>query len=388
MSLVPYSLVFARVRQVDAPKISVILMGTVAFALSFMLDGVVFGMNALVSKLSDLELVVDNRSRSGGGLPLAYRERIQGIDGVASVWPVNGFSASHHSSPQTFVPVTGIEPGFLRSSDSFFDDVADEHLESFAATPNGAIIGEDVARQWGWGVNSLVSLTSRDIEREDGSRNWQFVVLGTYDTKDDIRSTNFYVRFPYVDALRQSGKGRVRRYFVTLEDADAKDDVAFEIDTMFINSPDPTRTISLKDRVRGQRQQMGNMNRLISTLTSSTFFAMAVVLLAVLAHSFRERASETAVMRAMGFGAASIVLALVIEASLYVGLSLLGGVAVARAIVPHVLGPLGLTDLGLPAELVYRNILIGVALALAIATCGILAGWRRNIRDALETPRN
>ena len=176
--MIPFPLVFAHVRQLNAPKISVVLLGIVAFALSFMLDGVVFGMNALVSKLSDLELVVNNRSHGQGGLPLAYRDRIQGIDGVASVWPVNGFSASHHSSPQTLVPVTGIEPGFLRGL--FYDRVAAEHLESFAATPNGAIIGEDVASRWGWGVNSLVPLTSYGIEREDGTSNWQFVVLGTY----------------------------------------------------------------------------------------------------------------------------------------------------------------------------------------------------------------
>ena len=382
--MIPFPLVFAHVRQLNAPKISVVLLGIVAFALSFMLDGVVFGMNALVSKLSDLELVVNNRSHGQGGLPLAYRDRIQGIDGVASVWPVNGFSASHHSSPQTLVPVTGIEPGFLRGL--FYDRVAAEHLESFAATPNGAIIGEDVASRWGWGVNSLVPLTSYGIEREDGTSNWQFVVLGTYGTKDDLPSTNFYVRFPYVDSVRQSGKGRVGRYFVTLEDVDVKDDVVFEIDAMFINSPDPTRTISLKDRVRGQRHQMGNMNLLISTLTNSTFFAMTVVLLAVLAQSFRERASETAVMRAMGFGLASIALALFIEASIYVGVSFLGGIAVARAVVPHVIGLLGLSDLGLPADLLVRNVFIGVALALAIATCGMLTGWRRSIRDALETP--
>ena len=382
--MIPFPLVFAHVRQLNAPKVSAVLMGTVAFALSFMLDGVVFGMNALVSKLSDLELVVNNRSHGRDGLPLAYRDRIQGIDGVASVWPVNGFSASHHSSPQTLVPVTGIEPGFLRGL--FYDRVAAEHLESFAATPNGAIIGEDVASRWGWGVNSLVPLTSYGIEREDGTRNWQFVVLGTYGTKGDIPSTNFYVRFPYVDAVRQSGKGRAGRYFVTLEDVDVKDDVVFEIDAMFINSPDPTRTISLKDRARGQRHQIGNMNLLISTLTNSTFFAMAVVLLAVLAQSFRERASETAVMRAMGFGLASIALALFIEAGIYVGVSFLGGIAVARAVVPHVIGLLGLSDLGLPADLLVRNVFIGVALALAIATCGMLTGWRRSIRDALETP--
>ena len=384
--MIPFPLVFAHVRQLNAPKISVVLLGIVAFALSFMLDGVVFGMNALVSKLSDLELVVNNRSHGQGGLPLAYRDRIQGIDGVASVWPVNGFSASHHSSPQTLVPVTGIEPGFLRGL--FYDRVAAEHLESFAATPNGAIIGEDVASRWGWGVNSLVPLTSYGIEREDGTSNWQFVVLGTYGTKDDLPSTNFYVRFPYVDSVRQSGKGRAGRYFVTLEDVDVKDDVVFEIDAMFINSPDPTRTISLKDRVRGQRHQMSNMNLLISTLTNSTFFAMAVVLLAVLAQSFRERASETAVMRAMGFGLASIALALFIEAGIYVGVSFLGGIAVARAVVPHVIGLLGLSDLGLPADLLVRNVFIGVALALAIATCGMLTGWRRSIRDALETPRH
>ena len=386
--MVPFPLVFAHVRQLNAPKISVVLLGVVAFALSFMLDGVVFGMNALVSKLSDLELVVNSRSHSQGGLPLAHRERIRSVSGVAAVWPVNGFAATHHSSPQTLVPVTGIEPGFLRSPGMFYDDVDSAHLEAFGATPNGAIIGEDVARDWGWGVNSQVSLTSHNFEKEDGTSNWQFVVLGTYGTKDDIPSTNFYVRFPYVDGERRAGKGTVGRYFVTLEDVDLKEDVVFEIDSMFLNSSDPTRTISLKDRARGQRQQMGNMNLLISTLTNATFVAMTVVLLALLAQSFRERASETAVMRAMGFGLASIALALFIEASIYVGVSFLGGIAVARAVVPHVVGLFGLSDLGLPADLLVRNVFIGVALALAIATCGMLTGWRRSIRDALETPRH
>ncbi len=385
--MVPFPLVFAHVRRLNAPKVSVMLMGTVAFALSFMLDSVVFGMDALVSKLSDLTLVVANRSQNEGGMPLAYRDRIRGIDGVVSVFPVNGFAGTHHSRPQSYVSVSGIEPGMLRSPGMFFEGVATEQLESFATTPNGAIIGVDVARKWGWGVGSLVSLKS-NIETEDGSRNWQFVVLGTYGTKDDLPSTNFYVRFPYVDAVRQSGKGRAGRYFVTLANVEVKEEVAFEIDAMFINSSDPTRTITLKDRARGQRQQMGNMNLLISTLTNSTFFAMTVVLLAVLAQSFRERVSETAVMRALGFGAASIALAFVVEACLYVGVSLLGGVVVARAVVPYVIGSFGLVDLGLPAELLQRNILIGVALALAIATCGVLAGWRRNIRDALESPRN
>lgn len=71
-------------------------MGMVAFSLSFMLDSVVFGFNGLVAKLSESELVVSHRSHSGGGLPLAYRDSVADVEGVAGVWPVNGFSASHH----------------------------------------------------------------------------------------------------------------------------------------------------------------------------------------------------------------------------------------------------------------------------------------------------
>jgi len=63
--------------------------------------------------------------------------------------------------------------------------------------------------------------------------------VGTYGTKDDIPSTNFYVRFPYVDGERRAGKGTVGSYFVTLEDVDLKEDMVFEIDSMFLNSPDP-----------------------------------------------------------------------------------------------------------------------------------------------------
>lgn len=88
-------LIFAHLWPVSGPKALVILTGAVAFSLSFMLDGVIYGFNDAVAKLSDSNVAVSNRSHSADGLPLAYRTRIEAVEGVADVWPVNGFSASH-----------------------------------------------------------------------------------------------------------------------------------------------------------------------------------------------------------------------------------------------------------------------------------------------------
>lgn len=359
-------------------------MGMVAFSLSFMLDSVVFGFNGLVAKLSESELVVSHRSHGGGGLPLAYRDSVADVEGVAGVWPVNGFSASHHTRPRTLVPVSGIEPDFLGGlTDSFA--VASEHLAQFKDTRNGAIIGEDVAREWGWKVGDVVPLQSNML-RKDGSSDWQFMVVGTYRLLPDLPSTNFYVRFSYVDAARATGAGRADRFFLALGDVDLKDRVIAEIDGMFLNSSNPTRTISLKDRALSQRQQMGNMHRLIASVTNSTFLAILIVMVAVSTQSSRERVLETAVMRALGFGLASVVAIFMIEAGLCVFVGLFVGLGIASVVMPLALDVLNLTPLGISGDLLLRNVLVGVAMALSIVICSVLAS-RSDLRDVLEIRR-
>lgn len=280
------------------------------------------------------------------------------------------------------MPVSGIEPGVLYDDRLFLVDR--QQLAAFERAPHAAIIGADVAHEWGWEIGDEVPLQSWGMRKADGSNTWRFLVVGTYETSHDLPTTNFYVRFSYVDGLRMTGKGRVDSYLLTLDDEKLKSAVVSVIDNHFLNSADPTRSISLKDRARTQRRQMGSMDILIKGVTTSTFLALAIVLLAVLTQLFRLRAKDVSVLRTLGFGMGPIVAIFMVEALVYVGAGLITGLLAALMIVPQVIGAAGLADFGLSRELLLRNFLLGIALAAIITASGVAVVWRRDVVGTLD----
>src|SRR5262249_34976748 len=105
----------------------------------------------------------------------------------------------------------------------------------------------------------------------------------------------------YFDEARQSSKGTVRRFIVTVSDPKRALAVADSIDRLFGNSADETRTESFRELAQSQMQLIGNLDFAIRAIVGAAFFALMFSTAAMMMQSVRERTPELAVLKAVGF---------------------------------------------------------------------------------------
>jgi putative ABC transport system permease protein len=98
--------------------------------------------------------------------------------------------------------------------------------------------------------------------------------------------------------------------------------IARAIDTMFDNSPFPTRTESEKDFGASFLAFLGNLKLYLAMICAAVTFTILLVSANAISMSVRERTRETAVMRTLGYAPSEILLLIVGES---VVISVIGG---------------------------------------------------------------
>ena len=180
-------------------------------------------------------------------------------------------------------------------------------------------------------------------------------------------------------------RGLVGWYVVRIADANQAVALSRRFDEMFANSPFETRTTTEKGFMEGFATQVGDIGTIMIAISSVVLFMFGLVAASTMAQSVRERISELAVLKTLGFPDGAI-LAMVLAESLFIVL-VGGGLGLGLAWL-FVQGgdPTGGM---LPSfELAARDVMIGLGLMLAM---GLLAGvtpafgaMRLRITDALR----
>ncbi len=112
-------------------------------------------------------------------------------------------------------------------------------------------------------------------------------------------------------------------YYLKVDSGENVPRVSAAIDTMFENSDSPTKTLTEKQFQLQFMEMMGNVKLLINGISLIILFAVTLIVANTVAMSARERVTEIAVMRTLGFGRGHILGFILSEAVL---MSLLGGV--------------------------------------------------------------
>ena len=202
-------------------------------------------------------------------------------------------------------------------------------------------------------------------------------------SQDDV--TQFWFRWDYLDERTLGRKGIVGWYTVRIGNPDEATGIAKAIDERFANSPFETRTDTEKAFAAGFVKQMGNIQLLMMSVGSVVFFTLLLVTGNTMAIAVRERTRELAVLKAIGFSDAFVLVMVIAETMVVAAVG--GGAG------------LGLTKLltlrGDPTggllpffHLSGEAIVLGFALALAV---GLVAGFlpalsagRLRVADALR----
>jgi len=315
-------------------------------------------------------------------LPMAYLPKLEETPGVLHVTPFDFLMAFWHDNrPENQVPVSGTDvESFLKVYVEA--KIPKDQVEEWKKDPTGSIIGPVLANKFGWKVGQRLVLRA---PVKGGVL--ETTVRGIMEYRLD---NGVYLHRRYFGQAT-GDEGRVAMFWIM---AKSRDDVApltAAIDRNFENAPYPIRAMSEKQWQLMFMQMLGNVKALIGSIGLATAFALLLITSNTLAMAARERRSETAVLRVLGFSQGSVLRVLIVEAAAYgvlgagfgVGLMVLFSRVVGRA--------LDKTQLAGMGELLVPNagavlFVAGAALLLAVGA-GIVPAVNLSRRPIVQLLR-
>ena len=216
--------------------------------------------------------------------------------------------------------------------------------------------------------------------------------MGVIDAEDPAVRGNtdvVLINVAYFDEARQFGRGKTGWYIERIADSGQAKEISTAIDTLFMNSPDETKTQPEKEFAIGFAKQIGDIGALVTRILIAVFFTILILTGNTLAQSIRERIPELAILKTLGFSDGKVTALVVAEAVLMLVLGGAIGMAAATALLPVVNGGTGGRFPPLFVDTATWVWALGIALgvALAIGLPPALRARRLRIVDALAGHR-
>jgi putative ABC transport system permease protein len=294
----------------------------VAFAIFGVLAGFERAFHAGQDVAAADRLVVVNKINFTQPLPIAYYNRVRAVEGVRQVTHLNWFGG-YYQDPKNFLIVMAVQP------ESYLELYGNEHevepaaRDAFIRERTGALVGETMARKWGWKIGDHLPISSSIFSQKNGSHTWDFTVVGIFRPKTPQVDTNFMVfQYAYFDETRSFGKDTIGWMTLRTASPAVNDRVIKTIDQMFANSSDETATDTEKAFNKAFVAQLGNIALIVGLVVGAAFITILMIVGNTLIMALRERTPEIGVLKTLGFPAARI-LRLVLGESLL--LAFLGG---------------------------------------------------------------
>ena len=319
-------------------------------------------------------------------LPASYEARMEQIEGVDEVVGQTWFGGYYQEQKNQFAQMPVKPDEFM---DMYPEYVLDEdEKEAWRTTRTGAIAGAQIAERFGWKVGDKVPITATIWTKADGSRVWDFDLVGIYEAGEKgTDDTQFFFRYDFFDESRPDwGKGQVGWYTARIDDPDRAAEITAAIDAEFANSQAETKAEPEGAFLQGFANQIGDIGFIMTSIIGMVFFTILLVAGNTMAYAVRERTNELAVLKAVGFTDTGV-LALVLGES-FLLTTIGGGIGLALAWLMVTGGgdPTGgfLPIFFIPArDLIVGVVLIGVT-AFVAGILPAMQAQRLHIADALR----
>jgi len=346
------------------------------------LRAVLDGFNAGAEASSSTRIVTIRSTSLIFSMPTSHAEAIKSTPGVQDITWANWFGGIY-KDPQNFFANFAVEPeSYLRMYPEIV--LTPEERKAFLDDRTACIVGDGLAKRFGFKVGDKITLqVGIPIY---GTQDYDFTVRGIYTSAGaavDNQSMMFH--WKYVDE-RSLVKGQVGWYVMQVAHPDQATQVSMAIDQKFANSPNETKTDTEKAFQSSFVSMFGNLNLLLGSIALAVVITTLFVAGNTMAMSVRERTTEIAVMRTLGFPSLTIFLLIAGEGLIMSIVGGIVGVTLARVVVNPDVIPTG----GFIPVFGVNNTNLVTALALS-ALIGALAGLipatmasRLKIVDALR----
>lgn len=359
--------------------ILIFLQVAVAFALFGVLQGLKTGIEHAVAEARADLLLVHSRETFFAPIPLGLLGQIRSVPGVKAVVPVELFGG-WYQTPENGVIVVAVSPEG-DWTDAFTFNIPPRYLAAFNRSRTAALVTEFAAEKYHWKIGDHIPLMSKTAQK-DGSTTWTFDVVGTFTDSDvNVGRYKILMHYAYYDEARASGTGNVNHFNVGVTDPNLAVPVADAIDRRFANSSHETKTESLRELAQTQVQQIGDLDFLIRAVVSAVLAALLFATATMMMQSVRERTSELAVLKTIGFTDRAVFLLILAEAVVVCVVAAACGLALATLVFPF--AGRFVFGLAMPKVTVAAGLALAAALALVSAAIPAARAARLRVVNAL-----
>jgi putative ABC transport system permease protein len=361
-----------------------ILSVLVAFLLFSLLSAIGYAFKGGEDVADAERLIVINKISLINPIPMSYLNRIRATEGVASVTHASWFGG-YYQEPQNQFGQFPVDPDSYINMYPEFEMPA-EQIEAFKRNRTGAIVGEEIATAFGWKVGDRIPIQATIWTKADGGRTWEFDIEGIFTTSDPRGSSALMLfQYDYFEEARAFGKGTVGWYILRVAPGADPVQVARSIDTQFANSPNETKTSTEAAFAQSFAKQFGNIALIVTLILGAVFFTLLLVSGNTMSQSVRERISELAVLKTLGFTDRSVLGIVLSESILIMLIGGLLGLGIGWVLVQAMAQQMGafLPGLFLSPAAILGGIGIMVGAGLAAGIFPALKAMRLSIIDAL-----
>ncbi len=319
-------------------------------------------------------------------LPIAYLNRIAAVDGVTDVSHATWFGG-YYKEPSNFVATfpTDLE-SYLRIYPEL--EIPADQREALMSDRTGFTAGYALADRYGWKVGDRIPIRSEIYRQADGSDTWEMTLRAIYRPKDNRGDpTALMMHYDFFnESLQESWQNNVGWYVIKVDDPNRNAEIAETIDALFANSPVETKTESEKAMAAGFANQVGNVGAIVTAVIAAVFFTMLLVTANTMAQSVRERTSELAVLKTLGFTNTRVTVMVIAESLVITLFGGMAGIGLAYAVV-FLLGDklrqyLAVFDI--PTSALFSGIALMTVFGLVASAIPATQALRLRIADALR----
>ncbi|HEY6214969.1 MAG TPA: ABC transporter permease [Vicinamibacterales bacterium] len=289
------------------------------------LRAVLDGFDAVSAASSSTRIITINATSMIFNMPTGYLETIRNTPGVKDVTYANWFGGIY-KDPKNFFGNFGVDAeAYFRIYPEII--LTPDQKKAFLEDRTGCIVGDGLASTYGWKLGDKITLqVGIPIY---GSRDYDFTVRGIYKAGSSaVDNQSMMFHWKYLD--ERAIEHGIGWFVAQVNDPDKAVQVAQAIDQKFANSPAETKT----DTERAFSAQFGKMLGNLDLLLGSVALAVVITTLFVagntMAMSVRERTTEIAVMRTLGFSKPVVFLIVVGEGLVTALIGGALGAAIAR----------------------------------------------------------
>jgi putative ABC transport system permease protein len=189
--------------------------------------------------------------------------------------------------------------------------ITSEEKAAFQQERASAIAGRSLAKKYGWKIGDVIELTGTFYPV-----NPQLTLRGIYSAPTESEEGAIFFHRQYVEEAMDN-PGEVGTFRIKLNSPDSAPAVMDTVDAMFKNSAAPTKTETEASFQASFVAMLGNVKGLIAGIGLIVVFTISLIAANSMAMSARERFTEVAVMKAIGFNP-GLVLALILAESVLV----------------------------------------------------------------------